>query len=70
MADFPKSFGYKLSFLIVVLLPRPLGRFGLLPVRSPLLRESVLFSFPPATKMFQFAGFPLADASVVLPYYR
>ncbi len=31
--------------------------FRLLPVRSPLLGESLLFSFPPATKMFQFAGF-------------
>lgn len=29
-------------------------RFGLLPVRSPLLRESLLFSFPVGTKMFQF----------------
>ena len=32
-------------------------RFGLFPVRSPLLRESLLFSFPPGTKMFQFSGF-------------
>ena len=32
-------------------------RFGLLPVRSPLLRESLLLSFPGATKMFQFAPF-------------
>ena len=32
-------------------------RFRLFPVRSPLLRESRLISFPPATKMFQFAGF-------------
>lgn len=31
-------------------------RFGLLPFRSPLLRESLLFSFPPGTKMFQFPG--------------
>lgn len=31
---------------------------GLLPVRSPLLRESFLLSFPPLTKMFQFSGFP------------
>ena len=30
---------------------------GLVPVRSPLLRESRLISFPPATEMFQFAGF-------------
>jgi hypothetical protein len=31
--------------------------FGLFPVRSPLLRESLLFSVPRATKMFQFAPF-------------
>ena len=30
---------------------------GLVPFRSPLLRESRLISFPPATEMFQFAGF-------------
>ena len=30
---------------------------GLFPVRSPLLRESRLISFPPVTKMFQFTGF-------------
>jgi hypothetical protein len=30
--------------------------FGLFPFRSPLLRESLLFSFPPGTKMFQFPG--------------
>ena len=29
-------------------------RFGLFPVRSPLLGESLLFSFPTGTKMFQF----------------
>lgn len=33
-------------------------RFGLLPFRSPLLRESSLFSSPPATWMFRFAGCP------------
>ena len=30
---------------------------GLIPFRSPLLGESLLMSFPPATEMFQFAGF-------------
>ncbi len=30
--------------------------FRLFPVRSPLLRESIFLSLPPATKMFQFAG--------------
>ena len=32
-------------------------RFRLFPVRSPLLGESRLICFPPATEMFQFAGF-------------
>jgi hypothetical protein len=31
-------------------------RFGLLPVRSPLLGESRLFSSPPGTEMVQFPG--------------
>ena len=30
---------------------------GLVPVRSPLLGESRLMSFPPVTEMFQFTGF-------------
>ena len=30
--------------------------FGLFPFRSPLLGESLLLSFPPGTKMFQFPG--------------
>ena len=34
-------------------------RFGLAPVRSPLLRGSRLLSLPPGTEMFQFPGFPL-----------
>ena len=34
-------------------------RFGLIPFRSPLLRESRFLSFPRATKMFQFARLPL-----------
>jgi hypothetical protein len=36
----------------------PPARFGLFPFRSPLLRESLLLSFPPGTEMFQFPGFP------------
>ena len=35
--------------------------FGLFPVRSPLLGESFLFSFPAGTKMFQFPA--LASAT-------
>ena len=30
--------------------------FWLVPLRSPLLRESRLLSFPPVNKMFQFTG--------------
>ena len=39
--------------------PRPteVRRFRLFPFRSPLLRESRLISFPPATEMFHFTGF-------------
>ncbi len=33
-------------------------KFGLFPFRSPLLRESRFLSFPPVTKMFQFARLP------------
>ena len=35
------------------------ARFGLFPLRSPLLRESRLLSFPQGTEMFQFPWFPL-----------
>ena len=35
---------------------RQARRFGLLPFRSPLLRESRLISFPPGTEMFHFPG--------------
>ena len=46
----------------------PLFRFGirlvLIRVHSPLLTESQLISFPPPTKMLQFGGFPIANATV------
>ena len=35
----------------------PRATTGLVPVRSPLLRESRLMSFPPGTEMVQFPGF-------------
>ena len=41
-------------------------RFGLFPVRSPLLGESLLFSLPAGTKMFQFPA--LASATYVFSY--
>jgi hypothetical protein len=42
-------------------------RFRLVPVRSPLLGESRLISFPPATEMFQFTGFPTITGQQVIP---
>ena len=36
-----------------------LHRFRLIPFRSPLLRESLLLSFPLGTEMFQFPRLPL-----------
>jgi hypothetical protein len=41
---------------------RQAGRFGLGPVRSPLLRASRLISLPPGTETFQFPGFASAAA--------
>ncbi len=39
-------------------LPVPFCKItGLIRVRSPLLTESQLMSFPPGTEMFQFPGF-------------
>ena len=32
-------------------------RFGLFPLRSPLLRKSIFLSFPAGTEMFQFSAF-------------
>ena len=45
--------------LMEALQPRTPGgaRFGLFPVRSPLLRESLLISFPTGTEMFHFPAF-------------
>ena len=36
------------------------SRFGLFPVRSPLLRKSRFLSFPTVTEMFQFTAFAAA----------
>ena len=57
------SNAFELSALhfLLVLQPRSIlsiDRFGLLPVRSPLLRESRLISLGRATEMFQFAHCP------------
>ena len=43
----------------------PHNRFGLFPGRSPLLGESLLFSLPAGTKMFQFPA--LASRFCVMP---
>src|SRR5436190_23715807 len=48
-------------------------RFGLIPFRSPLLRESRLISFPRGTEMFHFPRLSptgLCVQPVVTPHYR
>ena len=41
---------------------------GLLPVRSPLLRESQLISFPKGTEMFHFPSFASHDYVFIMRY--
>ena len=64
MVGFPKPFDYDRSFHVAVLQPPSSDGFGLFRVRSPLLAESLLFSLPPGTKMFQFPGFLLTNSYV------
>ncbi len=63
----PRSRGLRLPSPIASVgptTPVPQGdRFGLFPVRSPLLRESRLISLPLGSEMFQFPRFALAEAS-------
>ncbi len=63
MAGFSKTVRLGIEVLNEVLQPRKdmSLRFRLIRVRSPLLTESLLLSFPPGTEMFQFPG--LARAS-------
>ena len=42
-------------------------RFGLFPLRSPLLRESRLISFPSGTEMFHFPELALGRLCIRLP---
>ena len=49
----------KIYFMYKMSLNPLLIEFRLIPVRSPLLRESLLLSFPLVTKMFQFSRFTL-----------
>ena len=55
----PGDFAYHRAARPWVLQPRPSeeARFGLGPVRSPLLGASQLIPLPPGTEMFQFPGF-------------
>ena len=55
---FPKPFFYKSPIPYAVRTPVTSHRFGLFPVRSPLLRKSRFLSLPEGTEMFQFPSFP------------
>ena len=50
----PRSFSYKLIYCLlnVAVLQPHIKWFGLLPVRSPLLRESLLISVPELLRWF------------------
>ena len=51
--------------------PTPKCRFGLFPVRSPLLGESLLISFPSGTEMFHFPEFASVSLQIqMIPFYR
>ena len=57
-AGLPRPFCYPYDSILWSYNPDALRRrFGLFPFRSPLLRESRLFSLPPGTEMFHFPGF-------------
>src|SRR6056297_170135 len=58
---FPEPFHFIINKMSQVLQPRIFEniRFGLFRFRSPLLAESLLFSLPPGTEMFQFPRFAL-----------
>ena len=59
VARLSRRLGYQSLVHLAAPLPHPnfLRWFGLFRVRSPLLAESLLFSFPPGTEMFHFPGF-------------
>ena len=66
LAGLPRPLDYDSKVPSVAPLPPPslLSGFGLLPFRSPLLGESLLFSFPPGTEMFHFPGFASPALSI------
>ena len=56
------EWGNSKNFLLNTVVPQPsILEFRLVPFRSPLLRESLLLSFPLVTKMFQFTRFALSS---------
>ena len=44
--------------------------FRLFPVRSPLLRKSLLFSFPEGTEMFHFPSLSITILCIQIAFYR
>jgi hypothetical protein len=50
--------------------PDESGKFGLVRVRSPLLTESLLLSFPPGTEMFQFPGLATNTYGFSIGWFR
>ena len=71
MVQLSSCFNYTLIFLLSYrspTTPTPKNWFGLFPLRSPLLRESIFLSLPPVTKMFQFTGLLLHNYVFIMQY--
>src|SRR6266702_1542216 len=68
----PAPSGAPLGWLVLVLQPQHSEKcwFGLLPVRSPLLRESRLISLRQGTEMFQFPCCPPCGLCIQPPVAR
>ena len=68
-SDFPDGSSHNRSAKTWSYNPRgasPRSGFGLIPGRSPLLGESLLFSLPGGTKMFQFPPFASLKKNTVM----
>ena len=74
MAGVSTPFGYaRLTRCRPLLLPRTARRhaagLGIVRFRSPLLAESLLFSLPAGTEMFQFPALALAFSQLVTSFF-
>jgi hypothetical protein len=76
MIPYPKGFGSTRTRKTLLQITTRLGRtcadlkFELFPLHSPLLRESLLFSFPPLIDMLKFSGYSYLIWGHLMKNYR